>query len=96
MFENVWNAGVIRGVCLESDGKDIIAILSRDVKMFGARLIMLKVQSCEFKLWNLFGPQQGEAMELIAWLWKVRQICDSSLGSSFDRVAQHVDVVQTL
>lgn len=42
MFEDMWDAGGVRRIGLEADGKDIILILSGYVKIVGTRLVMLE------------------------------------------------------
>lgn len=80
MLENVWHTSVIRRIRFEADAEDIVAVVASDVKMLGAGLVMLQVQGCQLKLWDMLGPEQSEAVKLLAGLWILGDLCDSSLG----------------
>lgn len=80
MLKNVWHTGVIRRIRLEADAEDIVAVVASDVKMLGARLVMLQVQRCQLKLWNMLAAEQSKSVKLLAGLWVLRDLCDSSLS----------------
>jgi hypothetical protein len=56
VFKNMRDARVVGWVGLEPNGKDIVAVIAGNMEMFGARFLVLKVQSCQFQLWNMLGP----------------------------------------
>jgi hypothetical protein len=60
------HARTVWWVCLEADGKDIVRIISGNMQVVGASLVMLQVQRGELELRHLFDSLQREAMELFA------------------------------
>lgn len=53
MFKYVGYSRVIRRIGLEANGEYIIPVISGNVKIFGTRLIMLKMESCKFQFRDL-------------------------------------------
>lgn len=58
----MWYTRVIGRICLEANGEDIIAIVTGNMEMFGASLVVLEVQGCQFKLWDVLATEQSEAV----------------------------------
>lgn len=71
MLENMRQTRVIRGICLETNRKDIIAVVPSDVQVFGTCFVVLKLQGREFELGNVLDALHCEAMESFAWLRKL-------------------------
>lgn len=46
MFEDVWNSCRIGRVRFECDGKGIVLVISCDMKVIGARLVMVEMERC--------------------------------------------------
>lgn len=46
----MWHAGIIWRICLEADGEDIVAVVTGDMEVFGASLVVLEVQGCQLEL----------------------------------------------
>jgi hypothetical protein len=65
------NTSIIRRVRLETDGKDIVAVVAGNVQIIGSGLVMLKVKSRQLKLRNMLGSDKGEAVKLLAGLRKL-------------------------
>ncbi len=82
MLQDMRHARVVGRVCLEPDGEDIVAVVAGNVEMFGAGLVVLQMQRRQLQLRNLFRAQKSEAMKLLAWLWVLRELRDSSSGSA--------------
>ena len=83
------NTGVVRRVGLEADGEDIVAIVTANVKVFGACLIVLEVQGGQLEFRDMLGPQQGKAIEFIARLRELGEFGDSSPRRMFNCAAKH-------
>ena len=66
MFQDVWHSSGIWRVSLEADGEDIVRILSGNVQVLGARLVVLEVQCSQLKLGHLLDALEGEAVQLLA------------------------------
>lgn len=88
VLQDVRHAGVIRGVGLEADGKDIVAVITGNVKMLGTSLVVLQVHSRQLELGHMLGAQQGEAVKLPACPGIVRKLRHSSLRSVDSGMAQ--------
>ena len=43
MLEDMGNSGIVRGVCLETDGENIITVITGNVKVIGTGLVMLEM-----------------------------------------------------
>lgn len=84
------HTGVVRRVRLETDGEDIVAVVTRDVQVVGAGLVVLKVQSRQFQFRHVLRPQQRKAVKLITRLGILRELSDGLLGR-VDSIPQHVD-----
>lgn len=85
MLEDVGDSRIVRGVCLESNGKDIIAVFARNVQVVGAGLVVLKMQRCELELRNMLGSDERESVQLGARLRVLRQLGYGLAG----RITQH-------
>jgi hypothetical protein len=75
MLEDVGHSRGVWWVRLEANGEDIVRVVSRDVQIFGARLVMLEMEGGQLKLRHLPNTLKGESMELLARLWKVGDVC---------------------
>lgn len=71
MLKDMRHTRVIRGICLEANRKDIIAIVPSDVQVFGTRFVVLKLQCRKFQLGNVLDALHCEAMKPFAWLGKL-------------------------
>lgn len=81
MLQNVRNTSIIGWISLESDGEDIVLVVSCDMEMLCASLVMLEKQSCKLQLRNMLGAFQREAVELLSWLGIVAQAREGSISS---------------
>ena len=81
MLENVRHSSGIRRVGLETDGEDIVGILTGNVQILGASLVMLKVQSRQLQLWYLLDALEREAMQLLADIRKVGDIGNGGIST---------------
>ena len=48
MFEDVWHSSGVRWVCLEADAEDIVGIVSCDVQILCARLVVGELECRQF------------------------------------------------
>jgi len=81
--------GVVWGVCLEANREDIVAVVARDVEVFGARLVVAEVQGGQLELRNMLRPQESEAMKLLAGFGVLREI-GHSFGGPFGGAPEHL------
>ena len=88
VLQDMGHTGVVWWVCLEADGEDIVAIVAGDVQVLGAGLVMLQMQRRQLELGDMLGPQQGEAVELVAGLGILRELGHSS-ASALGSIAKH-------
>lgn len=88
MLQYMGHPGVVWRVCLEADGKDIVAVVACDVQVVGAGLVMLQVEGCQLKLGNVLGAKKSKSVELAAGLRILRQLREGSSRRG-GRVAQH-------
>lgn len=89
MLQDMGHTGIVGRVCLETDREDIVAIVSGDVQMLGAGLVVLQVQRRQLELRDMLRPQQRKAVELLAGLWELGELGDSSSGGILDSIPQH-------
>ena len=73
---------VIWWIRLETDGKDIVLVVSRNMHILGASLVMLKVKSCKLQLRDMLGALQGEAMKLFTRFGVLGQVCYRGVSPS--------------
>lgn len=78
MLEDMWDPSVIWWIGLEADREDVVLVVTSNVKMLSASLVMLQAESCELQFWNMLDLLQGEAMKLVAELW---YLCDARVMS---------------
>lgn len=83
MFEDVRHASVVGRIGLESDGEDIVRIVSRDVEVVCARLVMLELQCRQLQLGDLLDTLESKAMEPVSHFGEARRsgicTCDCSI-----------------
>lgn len=84
MLQDVWHTSRIWRIGLEANGEDIVGVVAGDVQIIGAGLVVLQKQSRQLELGHLLDALQGEAMELLARLRKVRDVCYRRICSSSD------------
>ena len=53
MLKNVWYSRCIWWVRLESNGEDIVGIISRNMEIVGTGLVMVEPQSSQFQFWEM-------------------------------------------
>ena len=82
MLQNVWHAGIIWRVGFESNGEYIVRIVTGDVEIFGASLVVLELQCCELKLRDLLDSLQCKAMDLLPNLRIIGQLGDGSVSAT--------------
>ena len=90
MFEDVRDARVVGGIGLESDRKDIVAVVAGDVEMFGASLVVLQVQCRQLEFGDMLRSYECKAVKLVTRFWKLRKVCHGFPSSAFGSVAQHL------
>lgn len=90
MLEDVGDARVVWGIGLEADGEDIVAVVARNVQVFGARLVVPQVQCRQLELWDVLRPEESEAVKLLAGLGVLREIGHGS-RSALGGAAEHLD-----
>ena len=61
MLENVGYTRVIWRISLETNGEDIVFVISCDVQVLRPSLVMLQMECCELKLWDFLDTHQCEA-----------------------------------
>jgi hypothetical protein len=88
MLQDMGHAGIVRRVRLEADGKDIVAVVARNVQVVRASLVMLQMQGRQFQLRHMFRPNESEAVELVTWFGILRQL-SHGFSSRVSGVAQH-------
>jgi len=81
MLQYVRNTSVIGRVGLEPDGEDVVLVVSCDMEMLRASLIMLEQQRCKLQFRNMLGALQGEAVQLLSGLGVVAQARGGSISS---------------
>lgn len=69
MFKYVWHARGVRRIRLESYAEDIVLIISCNMKIVCARLVVLKMQRRELELGDMLRSLESKAMKLGARLW---------------------------
>lgn len=84
MLEDVRHTSRIGRVRLEADGEDIVGVVAGDMQVLGAGLVVLQVEGCQLQLRHLLDPLEGEAMELLAGLGKVGEVCHGCISSAGD------------
>lgn len=89
VLQDVRDACVIRGIGLETDGEDVVAIISGNVEMFSAGFVMLQVQSRQLQFRDMLRSQQREAVKLLTRLRELRELSDSSSRRAFGCIAKH-------
>lgn len=85
MLQYVRYTSCIRRIGLEANGKDIVAVISGNVKVVGASLVVLELQSSELELGNVLGSSQSKAMELVARFGIVGELSHRGVCSSCRR-----------
>jgi len=88
MLEDVWDTGGVWRVGFETDAEDIVRIISRDVQIVGARLVMLEVQRRQLQLGHVLGALKGEAMQTSSGLRQAGEVRDRGVMSSHVRQAE--------
>lgn len=88
MLQDVGDAGVIGRVRLEANGEDIVGIVTRNVQVVGAGLVVLQLQCRQLQLWNVLCSDESESMELGARL-RIQGEIRHGLASRVGSVAQH-------
>lgn len=68
MLEDMWDSRGIWWIGLEANREDIVRVISGNVQILCARLIVVKLQSRQLKLWKVLGPLQRKSVKLFAWL----------------------------
>lgn len=76
MLQYMWHSSIIWRICLEADGKDIVAVVASNVEMLGASLVVLQVQCCQLQFRHMLAAEQCEAMKLLASFGKLRELSD--------------------
>jgi hypothetical protein len=84
VLQNVGHSGCIWRIRLEADGEDIVCVVAGDVQIFGASLVVLKVERRQLQLRYLLDALESEAMELLARLRKIGDICYRRICSTSD------------
>lgn len=69
MLKNVRYSRSIGWVRLESNGEDIVRIISRDMEIVGTGLVMVESQGRQLQFWEMFCTLQREAVKNMARLW---------------------------
>lgn len=88
MLQDVGDAGVIGRVRLEADGEDIVGVITRDMQVVGAGLVVLQLQCRQFQLRNVLCSDESESMEFGARL-RIQGEIRHGLASRVGCVAQH-------
>ena len=73
MLQDVRNTCVIRRIRLEGDRKDIVLVVSVDMKVVCSRLVMLELESRQLQLRYMLNPLESKAVELGSWLREAAQ-----------------------
>jgi hypothetical protein len=91
MLQDMRNTRVIGRVGLEPDGEDIVAVISGNVEMLRASLVVLQVQRSQLELWDVLGSQQCEAVELVAGFRQLGKLCNCSPSRTLRSISKHPD-----
>lgn len=81
MLQNMGDSGGIWRVRLEANREDIIAVVSCNVQIVGASLVVLELQGSEFQLGYKFCALQRESMDSISRLGIVGEVSHRSVCS---------------
>ena len=57
------NTRLVRRIGFEPDGEDIVLVVSGKMEVFGSGPIVLKLESCELQLWDMFRKLEGKPMQ---------------------------------
>lgn len=88
MLQDVGDAGVIGRIRLEADGEDIVGVITRDMQVVGAGLVMLQLQCRQLQLRDVLCSDESESMELRA-RFRIQGEIRHGLTSRVGSVAQH-------
>ena len=69
VFQYVWDAGIIWRVSLEANAENIVLVVSCNMEIFCASLVVLQMNSCKLELRNVFGTLQSESVQMISRPW---------------------------
>lgn len=83
MLQYVRYSCIIRRICFETNGEDIIFIFSGYMQIVCAGLVVLQMQSCQLEFWDMFRSDESEAMELLPGFWILGELCDCFSDDSF-------------
>lgn len=73
---------IIRRICLEADGEDVVRVISGHVQILRSCFIMLEMEGCKLELWHVLGALESEAMKLFARIRINIQVGHGSILSS--------------
>ncbi len=81
MLQDMGHTSVVGWVGFESDGEGIVHVVSSQVQVIGARLVVLKMERGDFQLRHALDAMQSEPMMSVSWLHRAAHVSCSCVCS---------------